>query len=132
ASRTESGTDVVNTTRSCSLIIALLLVRIRRNKTRGIQTFVYDPDGSHHGRFADGSLNRSVNNILPAVNSFHVSGDGRVCGHATQGICKHFPIIGPKSERHKKWSFASVVRVRGVEQVLDDLLPLYYGKMSVW
>ena len=66
------------------------------------------------------------------MRSFQVLNHFTVQGCAAKGYGKRFPMIQAEAERFKEFGFAVVVRLRGVEQIVGDLLALNQGFVCVW
>ena len=93
-------------------------------KTRSGQSAINNPDRSHLCRLSTRRFDSTVENILMAVRGFHAFSDQTVVGQFAERSGQCLPILPAKTKRHKKSSFAAVVEMRGIQQIVHNLLPL--------
>jgi len=143
ASSPSVGTAVVSTTRSCSLLIIVQLFGYAVTK-RGISPPLIDnPDCPGTDRTL-GIWPLGVS-IRPSTIYFRPCRDSRhlAAGHSAASLRNAAARVSQLSRlkpNEKKWCFAGVVWVRGIQQVIRNLFPLddqqvwigqFHGKISV-
>ena len=107
--------------------------RIGRDQARRLRTSIDDPDGPGHPVAALLSLRRysSINNIFLAMRRLDQLHDFPRLGDGVESAGQQFRILAREAERLEELRLAAIVWMRGVKEVLQQLVSFDDGEVGV-
>ena len=110
-----------------------LASRIGCNQSRCFRASIDDPDGPDHPVAVFISLRRysSINNIFLAVGRLDHLHDFPGLGDRLENADQQFRILAREAERFEELRLAAIIWMRGVQEILDQLVSFYDGEVRV-
>src|SRR5713226_9540945 len=110
-----------------------LIPGIGRHQSRCFRASIYDPDGSDDPTVPHLSLHRQspVDNIFLAVGGLDVFENVPILSHGAQGAHQPLRILDRKTKGLEEQGFPTVIRVRRVQKVVNNLGSFNDSEMRV-
>jgi len=102
-----------------------------RNQSRNPASFLHNPDRTHTWLAPIRRIQPTVHNIPRPKDRFHTFRDPVRLPMLPQGLGKNLPSFGAETEPAEELRFPRAVRMRGTQQVLNDLASLDLGFSGV-